>query len=178
MATCALTTGFERYNCETVIGGIQELYLLPMSSFTSVTVTASEVTAITMVGTPTWYGYQLSEEVGLLETVETFNKQNNSLFYDANCSFTLNKMEAVKANELALVVLQRCVAIVKTENGEYFFMGDERGVHKSGGTNNSTTGTAFGDLNGYNINLQAMQSHDTYMITASVVTALTIDYNS
>jgi hypothetical protein len=176
MATCALTTGFERYNCETVIGGIQELYLLPMSSFTSVTVTASEVTAITSSGT--WYGYQLSEEVGLLETTETFNKQNNSLFYDSNCSFTLNKMEAVKSNELALVVLQRVVAIVKTENGEYFFMGDERGCHKAGGTNNSSTGTAFGDLNGYNMNLQAMQSHDVYEVQASVVSGLTIDYNS
>ena len=178
MATCALTTGFERYNCETAVGGVQELYLLPKSSFTSITVVAGEITVITQVGTPTWYAYALTEEVGLFETTETFSKANNSLFYEANLSFTLNKMEAVKSTELALVVLQEVVAIVKTENGEYYFMGDFRGVHKSGGSNNATSGTAWGDLNGYNVNLQSIHTTWPYEIQSSVVTALTIDYNS
>jgi len=178
MATCALTTGFERYNCDSPAGGILELYVLEFSNFTSVTVTNSEVTAITEVGTPTWYGYQLSEEVGLLETVENNDIQNNSLFYEANCSFTLSKMEAVKSNELANVAIQRTVCIVKTMNGKYFFMGDELGVHKARGTNSSSTGTANGDLNGYNMNLTARQTHDVYEVQASVVSSLIIDYNS
>lgn len=176
MATCALTTGFERYNCEAPAGGIEELYVLPYSSFTSVTVAAHEISAITATGT--WWGYELSEEVGLLETVETKNLQNNSLFYETNCSFTLNKMDATKSNELSILVTQRVVFIVKTVSGEYFFVGDSRGAHKAGGTNNATSGTAMGDLNGYTINLRELSTHNPYEVQQAVIDGLTIDYNS
>ncbi len=175
MATCALTTGFPRYDCETVTGGISEVYILPYDDFTSVTQSGHEISAITMVGTPTWYRYQLNEEVGSLTCDETKDLKQNTASYVANCAFTLNKMDAAKANELSLLVIQQVVVIVKSENGEYFFMGDDRGAHKAGGTNNSTTGTAFGgELQGYSVNLMASQKHDVYQVAASVISGLTI----
>lgn len=175
MATCALTTGFPRYDCETVTGGIREIYILPFDDFTSVTVAAHEISAITEVGAPTWYKYELNEEVGNLTCEETKDLKNNTVSYVANCAFTLNKMEAAKANELSIMVIQQVVAIILTENGEYFFIGDDRGAHKAGGTNNSTTGTAFGgELQGYSVNLMASQKHDVYEVQASVVAGLTI----
>jgi len=175
MATCALTTGFPRYDCETVTGGIREIYLLPYDDFTSITVASHEITAITMVGTPTWYKYELNEEVGSLTTDETKDVKLNTVSYVANCAFTLNKMEAAKANELSILVIQQVVAIILTENGEYFLMGDDRGAHKAGGTNNSTTGTAFGgELQGYSVNLMASQKHDVYQVQDAVIAGLTI----
>jgi hypothetical protein len=172
---CALTSGITRYNCESPAGGISEVYLLAFEELTSITVTACEVTAITTSGAPsTWYRYELNEEVGLLETTETKSVQNNSLFYDANLSFTVTKMEASKCNELNLLAIQRIVAIIKTVEGKFFLLGDERGAHKTGGTNNSSTGTAYGDLNGYSINLMAKQTHDVYEVDAAVIAGLTI----
>jgi hypothetical protein len=174
MATCALTQGFSRYDCDAPSGGIEELYLLPYVEVDAITVVDCEVTAITFAAPATWYKYELSQEVGLLETTENKNVQNNSLFYDANLSFTLNKMEAAKCKELNLVAIQRVVAIIKTVEGAYFMIGDERGAHKTGGTNNSSTGTAFGDLNGYSVNLMSKQKHDVYEVDATVVAGLTI----
>ena len=172
---CALTSGVTRYNCEAPAGGIEEVYLLAFEELTSITVTACEVTAITTSGAPsTWYRYELNEEVGLLETTETKSVQNNSLFYDANLSFTVTKMEASKCNELNLLAIQRIVAIVKTVEGSYWLVGNERGCHKSGGTNNSSTGTAFGDNMGYSINLMAKQTTDVLEVDAAVIAGLTI----
>ena len=78
MATCALTTGFPRYDCETVTGGIREIYILPFDDFTSVTFADHEISAITEVGTPTWYKYELNEEVGNLTCEETKDLKNNN----------------------------------------------------------------------------------------------------
>ena len=83
-------------------------------------------------------------------------------------------MEASKCNELNLLAIQRIVAIVKTVEGSYWLVGDERGAHKTGGTNNSSTGTAYGDNMGYSINILAKQTHDVYQIDSAVIAGLTI----
>ena len=83
-------------------------------------------------------------------------------------------MEASKCNELNLLAIQRLVGIVKTADGKFFLAGDQRGLHRSGGTNNSSTGTAFSDLQGYAINLMSRSDHDTYEIDSAVIAGLTI----
>ena len=172
---CALTSGVSRYDCIAPSGGIEELYLLAFDELTSITVTACEVTAITTSGAPsTWYRYELNEEVGLLETTFEKNVANNSSFHTTNLSFTITGMEASKCNELNLLAIQRLVAIVKTADGKYFLAGDQRGLHRSGGTNNSTTGTAYGDLQGFSINLMSRSDHDTYEVDSAVIAGLTI----
>jgi hypothetical protein len=172
---CALSSGVSRYDCTSPSGGIEELYLLAFDELTSITVTNCEVTAITTSGAPsTWYRYELNEEVGLLETTFEKNVQNNSSIYTTNVSFTITGMEASKCNELNLLAIQRLVGIVKTADGKYFLAGDQRGLHRSGGTNNSSTGTAFSDLQGYAINLMSRSDHDTYEIDSAVIAGLTI----
>jgi hypothetical protein len=171
---CALTQGFPAYDCSAPSGGLTRVLLLPYTELVSVTQASYLISAITDTGSPsTWYAYNLQEETGLLESTENKNVQNNSLFYDVNLSFTLNKMESAKSAELHLLAIQRLCAIVETVEGNYFFLGDERGCHKTG-TNTSSSGTAFGDANQYSINLLAKSSHDCFQVDSAVIAGLTI----
>ena len=105
---CALTQGFPAYDCSAPSGGLTRVLLLPYTELVSVTQASYLISAITDTGSPsTWYAYNLQEETGLLESTENKNVQNNSLFYDVNLSFTLNKMESAKSAELHLLAILR-----------------------------------------------------------------------
>ena len=174
MATCNLTRGFEAYDCIAPNGGIDQVYFLPFKSYVSTTVADYLVSAIDDGGA-TWMGYKLLEEVGLLESTENKNVQNNSLFYDVNLSFTIENLESAKHKEFDLMARQQMVAIVKTVENTYFLVGDERGAHKTG-TNTSSTGTAFGDGQKYTVGFLAKQTHDFYQIDPTVINGLTISF--
>ena len=63
-------------------------------------------------------------------------------------------------------------AIVRDNNYGYYLVGNEYGCDVTAMT--SETGTAMGDLNGYNFTLSAIESEQPYKLQGSVVTALGI----
>lgn len=170
---CPLTKGFAAYDCETFIGGLKSVLINTYDNIASITEADCLISAIDD-GVSTWYQYNLTDGVGVMGA--TYNKDVavNSLFYDANAQLQIFGLDSDKCRELGLLSIQRLVIIGETENGEYVLMGDERGAHRAGGTNDSTTGTAFADANGYNINFQATQSHDLWEVDATVIAGLTI----
>lgn len=172
MATCPLTASFTVYDCEAPAGGLDEVYILPFADLASITVADCLVSAIDD-GVASWAKYELNEQTGIMGAVENKSIENNSLFYEANLQFATAGLDSAKCKELGLMAIQRLVVIGKTVSGKYFLMGDERGAHKAGGTNDSTTGTAFGDLNGYNVNFLSTQTHDIYEVDAAVIAGLT-----
>ena len=167
----ALTASFPAYNCETVAGGMSEVYVLLYSDFVSITETAGSVSAIDD-GAASWAKYGLTEEVGEMKTDEMKDIKNNSLFYNAMCNFTMAKLSTAKRTELAILVTQRCVLIGKANDGTYWLMGWQNGAHKAG-TNGSSLGTAFGDLNGNAMGFVAKQTQDLIEVDSAVITGLT-----
>ena len=168
---CPLTASITAYDCETAAGGMQEVYILLYSDLASTTETANVVTAIDD-GAASWAKYELLEEVGVMAADELKDISNNSLYYDATCSFTMAKLSTAKRTELAILAIQRVVIIGKANDGTYWLMGAERGAHKAG-TNGSTTGTAFADLSGYTLGFMAKQTVDLVEVDATVIAGLT-----
>lgn len=91
---------------------------------------------------------------------ETINAsaQNGTVYYTPEVTIVLSKLEADKRNEIKLLAQNRLVAIVETndETPRFFVVGVTTGLEVSAGT--SATGTAYADLQGYNITLSGMEA--------------------
>jgi hypothetical protein len=84
----------------------------------------------------------------------------------------LRKLSTAKRNELKLLAQSRVFAIVRDNNNNYYLVGREYGCDLSAKT--SETGTAMGDLNGYNFTLTAIEAEEPFKLQSSVVTSLGI----
>jgi hypothetical protein len=64
-------------------------------------------------------------------------------------------MEAAKANQIKMMATGTLLIAVKDKNGNYFLMGENDGAQLSGGS--AGTGKALTDLNGYSLEITAME---------------------
>ena len=148
---CNLSNGFAR-DCSDRTGGIEELYLLSRATVTSFTEANHEITAITDGGA-TWRKYELKKEVGSVAATTTIDPANGTRFSEGTVAFSINKFSVVNTNILKLLILGQIVAICKDNNGKYWGLGFQSFAEGQSMAVNS--GTAYGDRNGYDIELMA-----------------------
>lgn len=166
---CNLSAGFAR-DCSDSVGGIEELYLLSRDTMTAFGLTNHEVTSITDGGA-TWRTYELKKEVGSVTATTTIDPANGTRFSEGVVAFSINKFAAAKSNELKLALLGRLACIVKDNNGVFWALGFQN--YAEGQSVVANTGTAFGDRNGYDIEIMAKEPEMPYEVDASVVAGLT-----
>ena len=166
---CNLSAGFAR-DCSDSVGGIEELYLLSRDTMTAFGLTNHEVTSITDGGA-TWRTYELKKEVGSCTATTTIDPANGTRFSEGVVAFSINKFSATKSNELKLALLGRLCCIVKDNNGVFWALGFQN--YAEGQSVVANTGTAFGDRNGYDIEIMAKEPEMPYEVGASVVAGLT-----
>lgn len=167
---CTLSSGFAR-DCSDSTGGIEELYILERSSVTAYTEASSLVTAITDGGA-TWRKYELKKEVGSIVATTTIDPANGTRFSEGVIAFSINKFSASKSNELKLMILGQIICIVKDNNGAYWGLGFQN--FAEGQSLVANTGTAYGDRNGYDIEIMAKEPETPYEVDSAVVAGLTI----
>jgi len=73
--------------------------------------------------------------------------------FDQECTIVLHKISTTKKAQILLWLKQRLVVFVRDQNENIFMMGREDGAHCTIG--NGVTGTAKGDMNGFNITFTA-----------------------
>jgi hypothetical protein len=79
-------------------------------------------------------------------------------------------MEATKRNELLLMAQATSMVIVaKDGNGKYWSIGVEKGAFMVSGS--ATSGTAYGDRNGYEIVLGGLEPSPIFEVTSTIVEA-------
>lgn len=171
---CTLTQGFP-YECDDSTGGIAsgEIYISEWNNITDYTVLDGEITAITQVALSNFFKYQVKKEIADTVTTENHDPINQTLFYETVLNFTLNKLSKEKNVELKLLASTQLAIIYKDNNGKFFGMGFTNGAEKFGGTNQSATGKAFGDMNGYTLGFTAKEIDPPYEVDATVVAGLT-----
>ncbi len=168
--SCLISSGISR-DCSDSVGGLEELYLLERATVTAYTEANSEVTAITDGGS-TWKKFQLKKEVGSIVATTTIDPANGTRFSEGVIGFSINKFSAVNTNILKLLILGQIVAICKDNNGKYWGLGFQSFAEGQSMAVNS--GTAYGDRNGYDIELMAKEPEAPFEVSASVVAGLTI----
>ena len=170
---CNLTQGFT-LDCKDAVGGIKSIHLIDWEA-DGFTVASGEVTAVAATGTITsgsTYTYELPKGVGSMTTTTNVSQENGTVFNQTDIVARLRKLSTTKRNELKLLAQNRVFCIVKDNNDNYWLAGNEYGCDITAMT--AESGTAMGDVQGYNFTLSAIESESPYIVQASVVTALGI----
>jgi hypothetical protein len=162
-----LTQGFA-LDCKDSVGGIKSIHLISWVA-DGFTVASGEVTATT-IASGNVYDYELPKGVGSMTTTTNVSAENGTVFNQSDVVARLRKLSTAKRNELRLLAQSRVFCIVRDNNDGYYLVGNEYGCDVTAMT--SETGTAMGDLNGYNFTLSAIESNEPYKLQGSVVTAL------
>lgn len=166
---CALTQAYA-LDCSDSVGGIKNVYICAWSGVSSFTAVSGAVTALTLAGGQTFYKYELEKETGEFTETEQHNLPNGTTFYEPTIKFTIRKLSTSLRNELQQMCKLRTVAIVLDRNGLYWITGLANGLEKM--ASQGATGKAFGDFNGYTIELQGKEEQPMYSIASSVITSL------
>lgn len=136
--------------CSNNIGGIEVIYIANREDVTSVTASAGVVTAITMASSKKFKAYHMKRETGsFTQTLQT--PQMGTAYWVNEAVGVFPKMDATKRAEMLALAIGELVAIVKDNNGVYWYLGHDFPVRVTAGT--GQTGTAFGDANNYSVTL-------------------------
>ena len=166
---CNLTQGFT-LDCKDAVGGIKSIHLIDWAS-TGFTVSGGEVTATTVVSGDV-YTYELPKGVGSMTTTTNVSQENGTVFNQSDIVARLRKLSTTKRNELKLLAQNRVFCIVKDNNDNYWLAGNEYGCDITAMT--SESGTAMGDVQGYNFTLSDIEAESPYLLQAAVATTLGI----
>ena len=148
--SCVLSNGQAR-DCSDSLGGIVEVLISERDNITATTLENGDISAITQSGATNFYRYELKKESGSLTSTATVDQTGGTSFYDNVVAFTINKMSAVKSNEIKMLMLARLFVIVKDNNGVYWSLGNDN--FAEGSSLVGQTGQAYGDPNQYQIEL-------------------------
>jgi hypothetical protein len=168
---CALTKSFT-LGCKEFAGGVSEVKIkaLPIQE-ADFTVGTGNVVTIASSSDTGWYKYQFRQETSSFTETTNVNEQNATLFYQDELKFKLEGLSAENSKELDLLAKNNVLVAIKTNAGKYFLMGLYKGAYMT--TTQATTGTAFGDMFGYEVTIQYKDVHPIYEITANEYNQLT-----
>ena len=143
---CDLTSG-RAYPCKDAIGGIKEVLWCALSDVEYSAIASGAVADIP--STTTFFRWELSKNSGSFQQNIQSSVENGTIYYEQVLTIQTPKLSATDSEELAKVLQNRLSIIVRDNNDNFHVMGYSTGAEATGG--NFGTGTAKGDLNGYNI---------------------------
>jgi hypothetical protein len=180
MSTCDITSGFT-LGCRDNTGGIRNLYILS-GSVTSLT--GEDVGLITdITGDGVFYKFELFRQTSDYSEAISSTPENGTVFYEQTVNAVFFKLQSATRNQVRVLAKNpNLKVIVETNNGsvdgvgKFFYLGQENGLQLLSGT--GATGTAFGDLNGYNLTFTGQEPEPAAEISGSdlsgVLTGITV----
>jgi hypothetical protein len=149
---CAITSGFQ-LGCRDNTGGIKNIYILS-GSLGNITGSQGLITSIS--GSGTYYQFQLFRQTSNYSEEIVATPENGTVVYNQTCNAVFFKIQTATRNQVRVLAQNPNLSIIiETNNGSengaarWFLMGQVNGAQLLSGT--AATGTAFSDLNGYNL---------------------------
>lgn len=167
--SCALTQDYS-FGCDVGTGGVKETYVIELGNIDSITESSGVVTAITKVAGKIFRKYQLVQETALFEETITGNRQNGTLFYAQRGNVVINKQQVAVRNEILLLAKNDLVFIAKDNNDTYRLYGRLYGLKLLAGS--ASSGTAWGDRNGYSLEFTGNEPELAPFVDAAVIATL------
>jgi len=150
---CTLTINGRAFPCKDKIGGIKRVWIKEFAATDWGTITAGVVAAGTAIEV---FGFELTKNSGSFQQAVTASVENGTVFYSQVIEMTMNNLVAADNVEIGDLLKGRLTIIVQDVNDNYFAMGHTTGAEATGGT--IGTGTAKGDLNGYQLQFTAEEA--------------------
>ena len=153
--------------CKDSVGGITAIYIggaYTDNLLTTATIGADgEVTAFTAA--LTFYKYDLKGANSFDQTNEN-SRENGTSFWTQTGTVVLKKQDKVTTAQLKILSYGRPQIIIEDYNGAYYLAGTENGVEVAVST---VSGTAMGDLNGYNLVGTGMEKSPANFIDPTII---------
>lgn len=173
-------TGIAR-DCNANMGGIQKVWMILKSDVTSITITSGsqgepvdgKITAMTLTsGSGSLNEFNFRKGAASMTSNLQKDDTAGSYYWETDLVMNFQRMETAKRTAVMALSLAECAAIVKDNNGLYWFLGKDEYLGATAGT--GETGQAKTDANQYTITLQDSSLGLPYEIASSVVEGLGI----
>lgn len=160
---CSITINGRAFPCKDKIGGIKRVWIKSFDAADWGSVSSGAITdaasAITV------YGFELTKNSGSFQQTVTASVENGTVFFSQVVELTLPNLSAGDSAEIYDLLKSRLCVIVQDNNDNYMIMGHTTGAEATGGT--IGTGTAKGDMNGYQIQLTAEEAIPAPFLTTT-----------
>tara|TARA_R110001632_G_scaffold24676_3_gene68541 strand:+ start:422 stop:937 length:516 start_codon:yes stop_codon:yes gene_type:complete len=167
---CVLTGGIP-IGCGGSTGGLKNVYVGAFSDTTAFTYDADDIID-TMTSTESYYTFKFKPQSGSQNEEGTHSIENGTTFYTQVLALTFHKLQAASRNKLLELATVSMHVIVETQNGEYWLLGLKNGADLTAST--STTGQAYGDLNGYTVTITGLEPVMAHQLSQTAFDTLTI----
>lgn len=169
--TCNLTDGYV-LGCSS-IGGVEKVWI---GEYIDDVVIAQDscgiITGITTTGLTVYQFEQDIEHAGLAQTGQ-YSRENGTVFYESNLSIKLITLDCNVRNRMVELGRAPLFAVVKSNAGDYYYLGLESAGRASAGE--AGLGTALGDMNGLSQTIQWKSASGAFLIDGSLVgTTITV----
>ncbi len=162
---CLLTSG-RALPCKSSVGGLKAVYFADYGTLGTTTIVSGEITAIS--GTPGFFKFDIKGNSSLETTINS-SRENGTTFYTQTLNLTLTTLDKGTQEEIKLLAASRPHVAIEDYNGNFFMVGLEHGAEVTGGT--IVSGAAMGDLSGFTLTLEGMETSPAYFVTSTVITA-------
>lgn len=169
MANCALTQDYN-FGCAVGTGGTKEIYLIELGNILSYTESSGTLTAITKTPGSIFRKYQLVQETANFQEDIVGSRPNGTIYYDQKGAVVINKQNVAVRNEILLLAMNLLVVVMHDNNDTYRLLGRQFGLRID--TGSATTGTAWGDRNGYTLNFDGKEPQLAPFVDSSVIATL------
>ena len=169
MALCNMTTGYNDRTCTNGKGGIKSVLFFPVGNISSSTITANEVTALTVTGEV--FLYKLKSNLSSYTAPVRVNKENGTLWYEQTLNMILASDSKELRSEIHLLAQNELCAIVEKADGTYVALGFGEGLQVNDGSE-YTSGVLKSDRLGHSITLAGLESDEVPDVDATVYATL------
>ena len=137
--------------CKDSVAGIDAIYFINFGDYnpsTDITYLPSTETIGEVANVTSLYKYEL-KGTNSFDQVYNSSRDNGTTFAEQTLTVTLKKQDATTHKNVKLMAYGRPHIVVKNRNNQFFLAGLEYGMEIT--TASAVSGTAMGDLSGYNL---------------------------
>jgi hypothetical protein len=160
-------TGGRVEACKESVGGLRNLYIANFNSAMYDALSLGSDDEITGLGSAiTTYKFELRGENNSFEETNENSRDNGTSFWTQSGAITLKVQDAASQKQLKLLSYGRPHVIIEDYNGNFRLAGAQNGVEFSVST---STGSAMGDLNGYNITFEGKELSPSLFVDSAIM---------
>ena len=160
---CDLSSG-RTVGCKDGVGGIIAVFIGNYQDMVNNSTFAESSGVVSAIAAQTFYQFDVRPETSSLTINLQSNPANGTTFFEQNLSLVFQKLDSTDIDDIRILCTGRPNIWVQTQDGAIMLLGAEFGMNVTGGSVQS--GTAMGDLTGYNIELQGKEKAVWYQATA------------
>ena len=166
---CNMTSGYNDRTCTNGKGGIKSILFFPVGNYSGATLTANELTALTVSGET--FHYKLKSNLSSYTAPIRRSEENGTLWYEQSVTMVLNSDNKTLRSALHLLAQNELCAMCEKADGTYVMLGYGEGLKVADG-NEYTSGVNKADRNGHTIVLSGLENDEVPDVDATLAATL------